>query len=143
MLFLHAAVEDFDVIKLRRILDGDLGMAGNLCTDAVHGGGIPLLYHHQRFSVEIFYGETFFFCQRMLPGHGDAVLIGSQRQEVTVLLPDEGVADANEKIEFLSQGRNLRHDAGVIVLERNDVETVAGESVVDPVPKIHKRLAGI
>ena len=101
VLRLCAAIENLHIVKLRRIFDFNLRMSQDFSAEAVHGAGIALLGHHQRFAVQILDGQPLLLCQRMLPRDSHLVLKAAQRQEAAAVQPKRGIADADDKVEFL------------------------------------------
>ena len=74
---------------------------------------------------------------------GTAVLNSPQGIEIAQTAPLRRVTDAHQKVIFYSQSSNFLQYIPVIVLEGHDMQLISRTCVVDPVPDVHKGLAGI
>ena len=143
VLGLGAAVKNLHIIKLRRIFNLYLRVAGNLSPDPVYHRRIPLFDHHQGLAIKILHGQPRFFSQSVLPGKSDTVLINAQWLKIAVIQPDSRIAGSDQKVKFFTQGRDFRHNPLVIVLKRHNMELISGKMVFDLIPQIYKGPAGI
>lgn len=82
---------------------------------------IPMLYHHQCFSVQIFDSNRRSFGKAVLSWHCRHLLIASEWQEITETEPRLGIAHPDQKIKFCPQMTDFRENALMVVFERNQI----------------------
>lgn len=79
MLRLRTAVKDRHIVKLRSVLNIDLGVVClQVVPDEIVHAGIPFFYHHQGFAVQVAQFNDLFICQPVLIGNGDHLFIPAQ-----------------------------------------------------------------
>ena len=121
----------------------DLRAAQEFLPQAVHGGGVARAQHHHGLAVQVGQSQPLFARQRVFARDGNAVRAARNGQKVAPLQPLARIARADQKVKLLPQCLDLFKDAVVVVLKRDNVQPVAGETVVDLIPQVHERLAGV
>ena len=96
--------------------------------------GIPPFDQHKSLSVQIGPEETFFLCQRMLPGDRDTTGQLIKQKDAVLFSPLDGIAGADKTVDLLSQGGKDGIQTGGIIIEWDDVKLKGQAPVIEPRP---------
>ena len=134
-----AAVKYGKVIKLGRIFNFYLRMIFfQIIPERIKDAGISAFGHHDGLIIQIFDINAFFGSKMMFSGHRNHFFISAEFEKIAVAQPFLRIADADQKVKFLSQLFYFTEDSFMVILKGNEVQLIFGKIFIYVGPEIYK-----